>query len=48
MPDVPQINAMEIAGMARPLRIAFAGALFPIRARGNARGDIFQDDADRG
>lgn len=33
--------------MARPLRIEFAGALYHITARGNARGDIFQDDADR-
>lgn len=33
--------------MARPLRIEFAGALYHITARGNARGDIFQDDTDR-
>ena len=33
--------------MARPLRIDFAGALYHITARGNALGDIFQDDADR-
>ena len=33
--------------MARPLRIEFAGALYHITARGNARGDIFHDDTDR-
>lgn len=33
--------------MARPLRIEYAGALYHITARGNARGDIYQDDRDR-
>lgn len=33
--------------MARPLRLEFAGALYHVTARGNARGDIFVDDADR-
>jgi REP element-mobilizing transposase RayT len=33
--------------MARPLRLEFAGALYHLTARGNARGDIFLDDADR-
>lgn len=33
--------------MARPLRIEFAGALYHITSRGNARSDIFIDDADR-
>jgi len=33
--------------MARPLRIAFAGALYHITSRGNARENIFQDDDDR-
>jgi REP element-mobilizing transposase RayT len=33
--------------MARPLRIEFAGALYHLTARGNARADIFSDDADR-
>jgi len=33
--------------MARPLRIEFAGALYHITARGNARARIFQDDTDR-
>ena len=33
--------------MARPLRIEFAGALYHVTARGNARQDIFLDDADR-
>jgi putative transposase len=33
--------------MARPLRLEFAGALYHLTARGNARGEIFLDDADR-
>jgi len=33
--------------MARPLRIVFAGALYHITSRGNARGDIYRDDEDR-
>mgnify|MGYP001570858843 FL=1 len=33
--------------MARPLRLEFAGALYHLTARGNARGDIFLDDEDR-
>ena len=33
--------------MARPLRIEFPGAVYHITARGNARQDIFIDDADR-
>jgi len=33
--------------MARPLRLEFAGALYHLTARGNARGDIFVDDEDR-
>jgi putative transposase len=33
--------------MARPLRIEFAGALYHVTARGNARQDIYSDDADR-
>lgn len=33
--------------MARPLRIEFAGALYHVTARGNARADIFADDSDR-
>ena len=33
--------------MARPLRIEFAGALYHLTARGNARQDIYQEDADR-
>ena len=33
--------------MARPLRLEFAGALYHLTARGNARGDIFADDEDR-
>jgi REP element-mobilizing transposase RayT len=33
--------------MARPLRIEFAGALYHVTARGNAREDVYGDDADR-
>ncbi len=33
--------------MARPLRIEFAGALYHVTARGNAREDIYRDDANR-
>jgi hypothetical protein len=33
--------------MARPLRLEFAGALYHLTARGNARADIFADNDDR-
>ncbi len=33
--------------MSRPLRLEFAGALYHVTARGNARADIFRDDEDR-
>jgi hypothetical protein len=33
--------------MARPLRIAFAGALYHVISRGNERRAIVSDDADR-
>jgi len=33
--------------MARPLRIEFAGALYHVTARGNARSNIYGDDEDR-
>ena len=33
--------------MCRPLRLEFAGALYHVTARGNAREDIFRDDEDR-
>lgn len=33
--------------MARPLRLEYAGALYHVTARGNARQDIFLDDDDR-
>jgi len=33
--------------MARPLRIEFAGALYHVISRGNVRGAIVRDDADR-
>lgn len=33
--------------MSRPLRIEFAGALYHVMARGDARAEIFRDDDDR-
>ena len=33
--------------MARPLRIEFAGAVYHVTSRGNARADIFEADSDR-
>ena len=33
--------------MARPLRIEYPGAVYHVMARGNARGPIYLDDADR-
>ena len=33
--------------MARPLRIEYAGALYHLTSRGNARRPIFKDDKDR-
>jgi len=33
--------------MARPLRLEYAGALYHVTSRGNAKADIFLDDADR-
>lgn len=33
--------------MARPLRLEFAGALYHLTARGNARAEIYRDDGDR-
>ncbi len=33
--------------MARPLRIEFAGAIYHVMSRGNARQDIVLDDVDR-
>ncbi len=33
--------------MARPLRIEFAGGLYHVTSRGNAREDIYHDDTDR-
>lgn len=37
----------SLSGMARPLRLEYAGALYHVTARGNARQDIFLDDDDR-
>jgi putative transposase len=39
--------AREHRNMSRPLRIEFAGAMYHIIARGNARAPIFVDDHDR-
>ncbi len=33
--------------MARPLRIEFAGALYHLTSRGNARRAVYLDDEDR-
>lgn len=33
--------------MARPLRLEYSGAIYHLTARGNARGEIFLDNADR-
>jgi REP element-mobilizing transposase RayT len=33
--------------MARPLRLEYAGALYHVTARGNAKGDIYLDESDR-
>src|SRR5437879_551241 len=33
--------------MARPLRIELPGGVYHVTARGNARQDVFRDDADR-
>lgn len=33
--------------MVRPLRLEYPGAVYHVTARGNARQDIFADDADR-
>jgi REP element-mobilizing transposase RayT len=33
--------------MARPLRVEYAGAIYHVTVRGNARQDIFRDDGDR-
>ena len=33
--------------MPRPLRVEYAGAIYHIVIRGNARQDIFRNDADR-
>jgi len=33
--------------MARPLRVEYAGAVYHVTSRGNARAKIFLDDVDR-
>jgi putative transposase len=37
----------EKLGIARPLRLQFGGAVYPLTSRGNARQKIFFNDADR-
>ena len=38
---------LQLVAVARPLRVEFAGALYHVTSRGNARADIFDDDQDR-
>lgn len=38
---------LQLLAVARPLRVEFAGALYHVTSRGNARADIFADDQDR-
>lgn len=40
-------SGYKCSPMARPLRIQYAGALYHITSRGNARHPIFRDDLDR-
>ena len=44
---VPFQKARQTPGMARPLRIEFAGALCHLTCRGDRREAIFEDDEDR-
>jgi REP element-mobilizing transposase RayT len=44
---LPQI-ATQIEGMARPIRIEYAGASYHVMARGNERRAIYRGEADRG
>src|SRR5688572_7681165 len=41
------MRAAILARMARPLRIEYAGAVYHVTSRGNARQDIVSDDHDR-
>src|SRR5688572_33236507 len=41
------MRAAILARMARPLRIEYAGAVYHVTSRGNARQDIVCDDHDR-
>jgi REP element-mobilizing transposase RayT len=42
-----QASAALLGLMARPLRLEYSGAVYHITSRGNARADIFCEDADR-
>ena len=37
----------SVRGMARPIRVEFAGAVYHVMARGNERRAVFRDDQDR-
>ena len=37
----------SVAGMARPIRVEFPGAVYHVMARGNERREVFRDDQDR-
>lgn len=41
------MGCATVARVARPLRLEFAGALYHVTARGNARQTIYRDDVDR-
>jgi putative transposase len=43
----PDPSSLQRTAMARPLRIAFPGALYHVTSRGNARTAIYADDTDR-
>jgi REP element-mobilizing transposase RayT len=38
---------VDLQGMARPIRVEFAGAVYHVMARGNEQRDVFRDDRDR-
>ena len=46
-PTAFQHPLVHDAGMARPLRLEFEGALYHVTGRGNARAAVYEDDADR-
>ena len=38
-------NCGEVWGMARPIRLEFAGAIYHVTSRGDRREDIYDTDA---